>query len=76
MIAVIDKVTESVVDLITEETDFWFQIPLDFLKNIKIKEGLRIQFSVKELPTEIYSEDDFAVGGYIKNPPKQPKQEF
>ena len=72
MIAVIEKITEGLVDLVIEESEFWFQIPIEFIpKNRGIKEGSRIQFNLIEIPRTSNKRDDLLEGGFIKNPPKR-----
>lgn len=68
MIALIEKIYGNTVDLFVEDTGFWFQLPKSFIR-AGIKEGSRIQLGFEIVKEE--EDDNFEIGGFIKNPPKK-----
>lgn len=73
MKATVLEIDGGLAILSDEETNIEFSIPEEYLpKNKKMGVGSLIHINCVELPKKTNTDDGgFAIGGFIKNPPKQ-----
>jgi hypothetical protein len=70
MRAVVDAIGARVIDLVVLESNFWFQVPKEFVPS-DIQEGNILEINITRSSIKSLEEDSEEVGGYIKNPPKK-----
>lgn len=70
MRAVVEAVGARVIDLVVLDSNFWFQVPKDFVPS-DTQEGDILEINIARSLVESVEEDSDEVGGYKKNPPKK-----